>query len=87
MIQTETTQGLRPSGVSSEQLSDFEPKGAACQAFGVLHEGGFPQRALVAIDPDGVVRWSYTAPSPAELPPLEKLREGAAAIAQGAPAR
>ena len=29
-------------GVSSEQLSDFEPKGAACAAFGVLHPGGFP---------------------------------------------
>ena len=34
-------------GVSSEQLSDFEPKGAACAAFGVLHAGGFSQRALV----------------------------------------
>jgi peroxiredoxin len=74
-------------GVSSEQLSDFEPKGAACAAFGVLHEGGFPQRALVAIDAEGVVRFSYQAPSPGELPPLERLREGAAALAQGAPAR
>ena len=36
-------------GVGSEQLSDFEPKGAACAAFGVLHEGGFPQRALVIV--------------------------------------
>ena len=34
-------------GVGSEQLSDFEPKGAACAAFGVLHPGGFPQRALL----------------------------------------
>jgi peroxiredoxin len=68
-------------GVSSEQLSDFEPKGAACTAFGVLHEGGFPQRALVAIGPDGVVRFSYEAPSPAELPPAELVREGAAAVA------
>src|SRR5438552_3966546 len=56
-------------GVSSAQLSDFEPKGAACAAFGVLHEGGFPQRALVAIGPDGVVRWSFEASSTAELPP------------------
>src|SRR5205085_4789017 len=30
-------------GVSIEQLSDFEPKGAACRTFGVLHDGGFPQ--------------------------------------------
>jgi peroxiredoxin (alkyl hydroperoxide reductase subunit C) len=63
-------------GVSSEQLSDFEPKGATCRAFGVLHAGGFPQRALVITGPDGVVRWSYEAESPAELPPLELLREG-----------
>jgi peroxiredoxin (alkyl hydroperoxide reductase subunit C) len=67
-------------GVSSEQLSDFEPKGAACAAFGVLHEGGFPQRALVAIGPDGVVRWSFEAGSPADLPPVECLREGLAAL-------
>ena len=30
-------------GVEIEQLSDFEPKGAACRAFGVLHPGGFPR--------------------------------------------
>jgi peroxiredoxin len=55
-------------GVSIEQLSDFEPKGAACRAFDVLHPGGFPQRALVVIGPDGVVKWSYQAEKPSELP-------------------
>ena len=55
-------------GIEIEQLSDFEPKGAACAAFGVLHPGGFPQRALVVIDPDGTVRWSFEAPSPSDLP-------------------
>jgi peroxiredoxin (alkyl hydroperoxide reductase subunit C) len=55
-------------GVSIEQLSDFEPKGAACHALGVLHKGGFAQRALIVVGPDGVVRWSYQAASPAELP-------------------
>jgi peroxiredoxin len=55
-------------GIAIEQLSDFEPKGAACRAFGVLHPGGFPQRALVVIGPDGVVKWSYQAPKPSELP-------------------
>jgi peroxiredoxin len=63
-------------GVSIEQLSDFEPKGAACKAFGVLHEGGFPERALIAIDAEGIVRWSYQAPMPGELPSVELLREG-----------
>jgi len=66
-------------GVGSEQLSDFEPKGAACAAFGVLHPGGFPQRALVITGPDGVVRWSHEADQPGELPPVELLREGLAA--------
>jgi peroxiredoxin len=55
-------------GIDIEQLSDFEPKGAACRAFGVLHPHGFPQRALVVVGPDGVVKWSYQAPSPSELP-------------------
>ena len=54
--------------VEIEQLSDFEPKGATCRAFGVLHPGGFPQRALVLIEPDGVVSWSYQAPTPGDLP-------------------
>src|SRR3954453_11490469 len=55
-------------GVSIEQLSDFEPKGEACRAFGVLHPGGFPERALVMTGPDAVVRWSHQADSPADLP-------------------
>ena len=63
-------------GVSSEQLSDFEPKGATCAALGVLHAGGFPERALVIFDPKGVVRWSHQADSPGELPALKLLREG-----------
>ncbi len=66
-------------GVGSEQLSDFEPKGVACAAFGVLHEGGFAQRALLITGPDGVVRWSYQAAFPGELPGVELLREGLAA--------
>jgi peroxiredoxin len=71
-------------GVSIGQLSDFEPKGAACKAFGVLHEGGFPERALVAIDAEGIVRWSYQAPTPGELPSVELLREGVGAAFGGA---
>jgi peroxiredoxin (alkyl hydroperoxide reductase subunit C) len=66
-------------GVSSEQLSDFEPKGAACAAFGVLHEGGFAQRAIVITGPERIVRFSYQAPSPGDLPAVELLREGLAA--------
>jgi mycoredoxin-dependent peroxiredoxin len=68
-------------GVTIEQLSDFEPKGETCRAFGVYHPGGFPQRALVIIGPDGVVRWSYQAPSPGDLPGANLIFDGLAATA------
>jgi peroxiredoxin (alkyl hydroperoxide reductase subunit C) len=66
-------------GVSIEQLSDFEPKGETCRAFGAYHEGGFPQRALAIIGPDAVVKWSYLAPSPSELPGANLIFDGLAA--------
>jgi peroxiredoxin (alkyl hydroperoxide reductase subunit C) len=55
-------------GVTIEQLSDFEPKGEACRAFGVYHAGGFAQRALIITDPEGQISWSYQAANPGELP-------------------
>jgi peroxiredoxin len=58
----------RELGIEIEQLSDFEPKGAACRAFGVYHPGGFPQRALVIVGPDGAVTWSHEAAKPSDLP-------------------
>jgi peroxiredoxin len=66
-------------GVTIEQLSDFEPKGEACRAFGVYHPGGFPQRALVIIGPDGVVKWGYEAEVPTELPGANLIFDGLAA--------
>jgi peroxiredoxin len=70
-------------GVSIPQLSDFEPKGAVCRAFGVYHPGGFPQRALVIVRPDAVVGWSYQAPSPADLPGANLIFDGLDAAAAG----
>jgi peroxiredoxin len=58
----------RHLGVSIEQLSDFEPKGAACRALGVYHEEGCADRALLLIGPDGRAEWSYHAASLDELP-------------------
>jgi peroxiredoxin len=67
-------------GSSIQQLSDFEPKGATARAFGALHEGGFTQRALVIVRPDGVVAWSYLAPSPGELPGANLIFDGLDAV-------
>jgi len=68
-------------GVSIPQLSDWEPKGETCRAFGVLHDQGFPERALVIVGPDRTVRWSHQAPSPGDLPGANVLFDGLAAAA------
>lgn len=67
-------------GVTIPQLSDFEPKGATCAAFGVLHPGGFAQRALVITDADGVIRFSREEPTPGDMPGVNVLFDGLAAV-------
>jgi len=56
-------------GTTIPLLADFEPKGEVARKFGVyIDERGHNERALVMIDPDGVVLWSYMSPSPLEIP-------------------
>lgn len=44
-------------------LTDFEPKGAVAQLYGVYDaERGQNQRALFVLDGDGVIRWSHVSP-------------------------
>jgi mycoredoxin-dependent peroxiredoxin len=74
---THSQRAFRESlGIAIEQLSDFEPKGATCRAFGVYHPAGFPQRALVIVGPDAVVKWSYQAASPNDLPGANLIFDG-----------
>ena len=59
----------RELGVSIPLLADFHPKGEVAQRFGVYNdERGVARRALIMIDPDGVVQWSYISQSPLEVP-------------------
>jgi peroxiredoxin (alkyl hydroperoxide reductase subunit C) len=68
-------------GVSIEQLSDFEPKGAASRAFGAYFEpAGMTNRALVIVGPDGIVAWSHLADSPGDLPGVNLIFDGLAAV-------
>jgi peroxiredoxin (alkyl hydroperoxide reductase subunit C) len=68
-------------GVTIGQLSDFEPKGAASKALGAYFEpAGMTNRALVVVGPDGKVAWSHLAANPGELPGVDKVREGLAAV-------
>ena len=49
-------------------LADFHPKGEVSRAYGVWSdEHGVSRRALVMVDADGVVAWSYMSP-PLEVP-------------------
>jgi peroxiredoxin len=69
-------------GVSIEQLSDFEPKGATARKLGVYFEpGGMTNRALVIVGPGGVVAWSHLADSPGDLPGVNLIFDGLAAAA------
>jgi len=68
--------------VTIPQLSDFEPKGETARAFGAYFEpAGFTNRALVIVDPDGVVQWSHLADSPGDLPGVNLIFDGLAARA------
>lgn len=44
-------------------LADFEPKGEVSQRYGAYRQkDGFSERALVVVDAQGIVRWSYLSP-------------------------
>ena len=69
-------------GVTIAQLSDFEPKGAVSKAFGAYFEpGGFSNRSIVIIDPEGVVQWSWEGENPGVLPGANLIFDGLAAKA------
>ena len=66
-------------GVSIPMLSDFEPKGATSRAFGAYFEpGGMSNRAIVIVDPRGVVQYSHLAANPGELPGANLIFDGLA---------
>jgi peroxiredoxin len=55
-------------GLTIPLLADFHPKGAVAKAYDVWSEDfGVSGRALVMIDPDGLVQWSHLSP-PLEIP-------------------
>lgn len=56
-------------------LSDFQPKGEVAKKYGVYDEKtGICERALFLIDKDGVIAWSYLAPT-GENPGTEGVLE------------
>jgi peroxiredoxin len=56
-------------GLEMTLRSDFHPKGEVSRAYGAyLEDWGTPNRSLVLIDEDGIVRWVHESPTPLEIP-------------------
>ena len=56
-------------GATIPLLSDFQPRGAVAQRYGVFIEGrGHNERALVMVGPDGEVLWAHKSSTPLEIP-------------------
>jgi peroxiredoxin len=61
-------------------LADFHPKGEVSKKFGLYSDKhGCAARALVLIDPDGIVRWAHKSPSPLEIPGANLIFDALAA--------
>jgi len=72
----------RSKGITFPLLSDFHPKGAVANKYGVLRDDGIAERALFIVDTQGVIRYSYVSPileSPGAdrlLDALEQMKVG-----------
>jgi mycoredoxin-dependent peroxiredoxin len=62
-------------GTSFPLLSDFYPQGKVVDLYGVRHPAGMAERALFAIDKEGVIRSIEIQDSPGNMPDNENLFE------------
>ena len=56
-------------------LSDFYPQGQVVDLYGVRHVNGMPERALIVIDKEGIIREIEVMNAPTDLPDNEDLFE------------
>lgn len=62
-------------------LSDFWPHGEVAQAYGILREGGFTERATFIVDKEGIIRFKHVYDIN-EVPDNEELLQSLQAVAQ-----
>ncbi len=56
-------------GIEIPLLADYHPKGEVSRAYGAyVEERGHPNRSLVLIDAEGIVRWVHESPTALEIP-------------------
>ncbi len=56
--------------------ADFEPKGEVARAFGTYRDGGFNDRSVFEIKPDGTIGWSVKMTTPGEFPDTAAVLAG-----------
>jgi peroxiredoxin len=56
-------------------LSDFYPQGKVVDTFGVRNPAGMPERAVILVDKQGLIRYIEVLNSPGDLPDDEALFE------------
>lgn len=62
-------------GTSFPLLSDFYPQGKVVDLYGLRHQVGMSNRALIVIDKEGVIRYIEVLDSPSDMPDNEDLFE------------
>jgi len=61
-------------GIRFPLLADFQPRGEVAQRYQVWREGdGFCERAVYAVDGDGVIRWTHVSPQLHHLPDFDDV--------------
>ena len=58
-------------GVEFPILSDFYPHGAVSEKYGVLHQAGVSERAVIGIDKEGKIGYIDVSPTFTEIPDTE----------------
>ncbi len=69
------TAWAKSMGTSFPLLSDFYPQGEVVDLYGVRHPAGMADRAIFAIDKEGVIRFIEIQDSPGNMPDNENLFE------------
>jgi peroxiredoxin (alkyl hydroperoxide reductase subunit C) len=62
-------------GTTFPNLADFYPQGQVVDLYGVRNPGGFANRAVFAIDKEGVIRYISVLDSTGDMPDNEELFE------------
>jgi mycoredoxin-dependent peroxiredoxin len=69
------TAWAKSMGTSFPLLSDFYPQGEIVDRYGVRHQVGMAERAIFAIDKEGVIRFIEIQDAPGNMPDNENLFE------------